>query len=263
MTYYNEIDPFAAAWLRELINAHLIPDGHVDERSIVDVRADDLRGFRQCHFFAGIGGWAYALRLAGWPEDREVWTVSCPCQPFSSAGAQAGGDDPRDLWPAWCQLIRECRPVVVFGEQVEAAIGHGWLDRVCDDLEAEGYAVGACGLPGPCVGAYDIRQRLWFVAESNSGDELRALGSGKKRNVARNEGRGRPVEIDGCRSFGELADADSEQKQSCHGGSGQERMDAPWNGFNGTWRSGTLSELADPESGRTQSTQQPGWVISP
>ena len=73
-SYYNEFDPFAAAWLRELIKDGQIADGEVDERSIVDVRPDDLRGFTQCHFFAGIGGWSYALRLAGWPDDAPVWT---------------------------------------------------------------------------------------------------------------------------------------------------------------------------------------------
>lgn len=166
--YYNEHDAPTAAWLRELVKAGLIADGEVDTRSIVDVSAGDVRGFAQCHFFAGIGGWSYALRLAGWSDDRRVWTGSCPCQPFSSAGAQAGGNDPRHLWPAWFRLIRERRPDVVFGEQVESAIRHGWLDLVCDDLEGEGYAVGAVGLPAACVGAPHIRQRLWFVAESES-----------------------------------------------------------------------------------------------
>jgi DNA (cytosine-5)-methyltransferase 1 len=163
--YYNEFDPFAAGWLRELIKAGQIAAGNVDERSITDVRPDDLRGYTQCHFFAGIGGWSLALRLAGWPDDRPVWTGSCPCQPFSSAGTQAGGTDPRHLWPTWYQLVRECRPPVVFGEQVESAVAHGWLDLVSDDLEREGYAVGAVGLPAASVGAPHIRQRLWFVAE--------------------------------------------------------------------------------------------------
>jgi DNA (cytosine-5)-methyltransferase 1 len=164
--YYNEHDPFVAAWLRSLIQEGLIADGEVDERSITDVRADDVRRFTQCHFFAGIGGWSYALRLAGWDDDRPVWTGSCPCQPYSNAGQQKGADDARNLWPVWFPLIRECRPVVVFGEQVEAAVRHGWLDAVSADLEGEGYAIGACVLGAHSVGAPHLRQRLWFVADA-------------------------------------------------------------------------------------------------
>ena len=37
MNYYNEFDPFAAAWLRNLIEAKHIPFGYVDTRSIEDV----------------------------------------------------------------------------------------------------------------------------------------------------------------------------------------------------------------------------------
>ena len=125
--YYNEFDPFAAAWLRELIKEGLIADGEVDERSIVDVRPGELRGFTQCHFFAGIGGWSYALRLAGWDDDRPVWTGSCPCQPFSAAGARRGTADERHLWPEFYRLIFACRPPVVFGEQVASRDGLGWL----------------------------------------------------------------------------------------------------------------------------------------
>ena len=60
--YYNENDPKAAAWLRELIRGGHIADGVVDERSIEDVLPSDLAGYTQHHFFAGIGGWSYALR---------------------------------------------------------------------------------------------------------------------------------------------------------------------------------------------------------
>jgi len=86
--YYNEFDRGAAEWLRELMKAGVIPEGVVDERSIADVDSADLAGYDQCHFFAGIGGWAEALRLAGGGEWRGVWTGSCPCPPFSSAGKQ-------------------------------------------------------------------------------------------------------------------------------------------------------------------------------
>src|SRR5688572_30643871 len=62
--YYNEHDPYAAAWLRNLIAAGHIAPGDVDERSILDVQPADLAGYVQCHFFAGIGVWSHALRLA-------------------------------------------------------------------------------------------------------------------------------------------------------------------------------------------------------
>ena len=123
--YYNEIDPYAAQWLRNLIEAGHIAPGDVDERSIVDVRPDDLRGYTQAHFFAGIGGWSIALRAAGWPDDRPVWTGSCPCPSFSAAGQGGGFRDPRHLWPDWARLVRECQPATIFGEQADDAIGYG------------------------------------------------------------------------------------------------------------------------------------------
>ena len=165
--YYNEYDRSAAAWLRELITEGLIAPGVVDERSIKDVSPNDLRGFDQCHFFAGIGGWSRALRLAGWPDDKPVWTGSCPCQSFSNAGARRGFDDPRHLWPEFFPLIKECRPPTLFGEQVAGAIGFGWLDQVAGDLESADYAVGAAVFPAACVGAPHERDRLYFVADSD------------------------------------------------------------------------------------------------
>jgi len=162
--YYNEIEPYAAEWLGNLIKAGMIPHGEVDTRSIVDVAPDDLRGFTQCHFFAGIGGWGYALRLAEWPDDRPIWTGSCPCQPFSVAGKGAGTDDPRHLWPHFHRLITAVRPPVVMGEQVAGTAGYGWLDGVRADLAREGYASRGVDIPACSVDAPHIRQRLYWVA---------------------------------------------------------------------------------------------------
>jgi DNA (cytosine-5)-methyltransferase 1 len=186
--YYNEIDPYAAQWLRNLIAAGHIAPGDVDERSINDVKADDLKNYTQCHFFAGIGVWSYALRLAGWPDDRPVWTGSCPCQSFSAAGNQQGTADDRHLWPVWSELIRQRKPAVVFGEQVEAAIRHGWLDLVQADLEGIGYAFAAAGIPAAGFGAPHIRQRLWFVAESNQLQSEQFARSGARPGVAEGAG---------------------------------------------------------------------------
>ena len=183
--YYNEIDPYAAQWLRNLIAAGHIAPGIVDERSILDVKPADLAGYTQCHFFAGIGVWSHALRQSGWPDSRSVWTGSCPCQPFSAAGNGGGVTDKRHLWPTWFNLIRECRPPVIFGEQVESAINHGWLDLVQTDLEREDYACGAVGLPAGGVGAPHIRQRLWFVADADSGRHNRwATATGQQAGAS-------------------------------------------------------------------------------
>lgn len=166
MIYVNEIDPYCAQWLQNLMDAGVLPPGHIDTRSIEDVTPNDLAGYTQCHFFAGLGGWIYALDLAGWPRDRPVWTGSCPCQPFSAAGKGAGFADERHLWPAWQHLIAQCRPPVVFGEQVAAAIGHGWLDGVVSDMEGLGYACGAAVLQASSANAPHRRERLWFVADA-------------------------------------------------------------------------------------------------
>lgn len=173
--YYNEFDPYAAQWLRNLISKGLIAPGEVDERSIVEVQPDDLNGFTQCHFFAGIGGWSLALQMAKWPIDREVWTGSPPCQPFSVAGNQKGEDDDRHLWPAFFELIKVRKPSVIFGEQVAAAIRFGWIDGVFTDLESEGYSTGAAIVPACAVNAPHKRDRLWFVADTNDTRSQRGL----------------------------------------------------------------------------------------
>lgn len=179
--YYNDHDIQVCEWLRQLIRAGLIADGEVDQRSILDVKSDELLEFTQCHFFAGIGGWSYALKIAGWPDDKPVWTGSPPCQPFSTAGLDIGAGDPRHLAPHFLKLVREARPPVLFGEQVASAAVFGktaktvrkptsgapkwaWLDDVSDRLEAAHYAIGATDIPAASVGAPHIRQRTFFGA---------------------------------------------------------------------------------------------------
>ncbi|WP_341799481.1 DNA cytosine methyltransferase [Raoultella ornithinolytica] len=209
--YYNEIDPFAAQWLRNLIAAGHIAPGEVDERSIEDVTPDDLRGFTQCHFFAGIGVWSHSLRLAGWPDDRPVWTGSCPCQPFSPAGKGDGFADERHLWPQFFHLISERRPQHVFGEQVAAGNANVWFDLVQADLEGMGYAFGLVPFTSAGIGAPHIRERAYWVANaysvisdrrgdvrapgrdeySNGGDDVRLADS--------NHDRQQPGQGFGCR----------------------------------------------------------------
>lgn len=179
--YYNDVEESACAWLRELMIAGQIAPGVIDNRSILDVQPTDLIGFTQCHFFAGIGGWSLALRLAGWPDNRPVWTGSPPCQPFSVAGEGKGKDDERHLAPKFISLVRACRPGVLFGEQVASSAVFGkaakgrrgapasapdwaWIDDLSDRLEAARYAAWAVDFPSAGVGAPHIRQRTYFGA---------------------------------------------------------------------------------------------------
>lgn len=207
--YYNEFDPYAAAWLRNLVAAGHIAAGEVDERSIADVAADDLSGFTQCHFFAGIGVWSHALRLAGWADDRPVWTGSPPCQPFSVAGAGAGTADERHLWPHFFRLIAERKPAAIFGEQVEAAIRHGWLDLVQTDMEGIGYAFAAAGIPAAGVGAPHIRHRLYFVADAGLPEPSGRNSDSEGLRSAGNEARGKSAPRSAAGVMGDDDDDDA------------------------------------------------------
>lgn len=212
--YYNEIDSSAATILRELIVRNVIAPGVVDERSIVDVQPGDLAGFTQCHFFAGGGLWSVAARIAGWPDDRPLWTGSCPCQPFSQAGKRAGTDDPRHLWPHFYRLIRACRPPVVMGEQVAGAAGYGWFDGVRADLAGEDYAARAVDIPACAVDAPHQRNRLYWLAVADAVGERRAEAIGESRDdfaTARQEPDDRPERSHGADCI--QRDAESELRR--------------------------------------------------
>ncbi|HCT3744284.1 DNA cytosine methyltransferase [Klebsiella pneumoniae] len=208
VAYYNEIDLHAAQHLRNLIDAGHIAPGVVDTRSIEDVTPNDLIGFNQCHFFAGIGGWSLALRRAGWPDSRPAWTASCPCQPFSQAGKGLGFADERHLWPSAHWLVGQRRPVVVFGEQSGSADANDWIDLVQNDVEALGYAFGATAFPSASVGAPHQRDRAYWVADADCQQwegrgELQPTGGGKPSDsrvisgLAHTDGNGREGRLSG------------------------------------------------------------------
>lgn len=230
MNYYNEWDPQAAAWLRELISERLIPRGLVDERSITEVKAEDLEGFTQCHFFAGIGGWPLALQLAGVDHRKPLWTGSPPCQPFSAAGKQLGQFDPRHLAPVFLDLIGQCRPPVLFGEQVAPAIAKSWLCDLQAHLEGEDYAVGFAVLPACSVGAPHKRERLFFGAH-NLAESLRAERDGERLHGLGESNQaqrgGATTELTGRGDTGRMGDTDSKRPQRERRNGNQERWERP------------------------------------
>lgn len=214
MIYVNEIDPYCAQWLQNLMDAGVLPPGHIDTRSIEDVTPNDLAGYTQCHFFAGLGGWIYALDLAGWPRSRPCWTGSCPCQPFSAAGKGAGFADERHLWPAWQHLIAQRKPATVFGEQVASKAADEWIDLVHADMEGLGYAFGSVPFPSAGVGAPHIRDRNYWLAHASGKGSL----SGAHAGVHRIEGcdGARHGELERPGAVGGMADAEVMRRKGKH-----------------------------------------------
>ncbi|MEI4233950.1 DNA cytosine methyltransferase [Roseovarius sp. D22-M7] len=273
--YYNDADPAACAWLRELIAAGLLPAGEVDARSILEVAPQDLRDFTQCHFFAGIGGWPHALRLAGVAEDLPVWTGSPPCQPFSQAGQRKGQNDDRHLAPAFLRLVAACRPDFVFGEQVASATVLGrvggatcaaiedpadwaWFDALADALEAASYAVAAADLPAAGISAPHIRQRLFFGAIAlETGGLGDSLGAGSQGRIGMPGGAdqraARPAGL-----AGGLADGDGRIAGHAQLQRGREHRCEPQDG-----EPAGLVEGADPAgTGATDGVwRDPDWLL--
>lgn len=205
MVYYNEFDEPTAWWLKGLSDNGIIPKGVVDTRSIVDVDPDELKQYTQCHFFAGIGGWAYALMLANAPKELNIYTGSCPCQPFSNAGRKKGMDDERNLWKVFYEIIDRNRPAIVLGEQTDTAIRFGWLDVVCNDLEASGYSTGAAILTASMLGSPHTRRRLyWGGVQKNALEDPNGIRF--KRELSLGDQRG---------SIGQLQSHSEEPVSSC------------------------------------------------
>ena len=253
--YYNEIDPFAVEWLKALISEGHIAPGTVDDRSITDVQPDDLKGYTQAHFFAGIGVWSYALRHAGITDDTPVWTGSCPCQPFSAAGRRTGTADERHLWPQLYRLVKECRPPRVLGEQVAGKAGAAWFDDVQADLAQENYASGLVVFPACSVGAPHQRQRLYWVAENtlvNNKGNRRHKGAKPNKNTGRHSSEGEQdnradVWDKSCRSSKTISLADSSTERSQGGLS--ERTDTEWQDQHGHVGCSDTTDRPSPTNG--------------
>ena len=106
-----------------------------------------------------------------WRGIIDVLTGGFPCQPYSQSGKRLGTEDDRHLWPEMLRAIREIKPRWVVGENVYGIVNwNGGLvfDEIQADLEAEGYTVQPVLLPARSVNTSHKRDRIWFVAHTNS-----------------------------------------------------------------------------------------------
>lgn len=145
-----------------------------------------------------------------WKGKIDVLTGGFPCQPFSFAGKRKGAGDDRYLWPQMLRVISEIKPTWVVGENVagiktmvepseEVEMGRTdylfeenylyrkeerfTLERICEDLEAEGYSVQPLLIPACSVGAPHRRDRIWIVAHRSDAG-LKAMQQDGKDGVS-------------------------------------------------------------------------------
>ena len=105
--------------------------------------------------------------------DQPVFLVcgGFPCQGFSVAGRQRGTDDDRYLWGEMFDIIKQTKPRWVIAENVRGIVTTQdglAFNIVHSDLESEGYEVQAFNIPAIGKGAWHRRERIWFIANSNS-----------------------------------------------------------------------------------------------
>lgn len=156
-----------------------------------------------------------------WHGKVDVLTGGFPCQPFFSlAGRRKGADDNRYLWPQMLRAIRQIHPTWVVGENVNGIKtmvescqvtqmgrtdylfeeNHLYreesrftLDKICADLEAEGYSVQPIVIPACAIGAPHRRDRVWIVAHTQcDGHSPQGHGNQRARAKKSKEGQDRP-----------------------------------------------------------------------
>lgn len=194
-------------------------------------------------------GSAPGLTPCGAPDGLTVApSGQVPAPANHSASQEKAGDSttPRHLWPTWRQLIKECAPYVIFGEQVASKDGLTWFDAVQLDLEEAEYAVAVIDLCAAGFGAPHIRQRLFWVADATYKQHQKCLPECRESHRP-HSGRS-PAESTGyCLSHG-LAHPDNDsrerrlsgwqdsQREVVNGSSGCNSAACGTNAVNGVWR---------------------------
>ena len=215
--------------------------------------------------FEGIGGFSLAARWMGWetvawceinpfcqkvlkhhfPEAEpltdikttdftkyanriDILTGGFPCQPYSTAGKRLGKEDDRHLWPEMLRAIREIKPVWVVGENVRGLIswnGGMVFDEVQADLENEGYEIIPFLLPACAVNAPHRRERVWFVAYSQSLRSNRAKEYENNNFKSRNQRRCNANNSGQVQKWNPVADSNSIKLQGGGNQNGSEKAE--------------------------------------
>lgn len=135
----------------------------------------------------------FTMDARQWRGIVDIITCGFPCQPFSTAGKGNGDKDDRFIWPENMRIIRECEPPFIVAENVPGLLNKHPLvfERVCSDMENEGYEVLPVNIPACATQKDHQRQRWFFIAYNNSYGQRNFNGlkknSGKEKENKSNE----------------------------------------------------------------------------
>ena len=100
-----------------------------------------------------------------WRGLVDIVAGGIPCQPYSVAGKREGDDDDRAIWPEFVRVVAECRPAVVFIENVPAFAQ--WFRRPGEELCRLGYELEEpFFLAAEDLGAPHKRERVFILAHA-------------------------------------------------------------------------------------------------
>ena len=189
---YVEIEAFAIQNLVDKIETEQLDPAPV----YTDVKSFPFKEFRGC---------------------VDILSGGFPCQPFSQAGSQRSTEDPRHIFPYILEGIRECRPSVVFLENVEGIIssktkdGESVLQYVLRSLEEVGYSATAGVFSAEEIGAPHQRKRVFILGYSTLAD---SNNNRYGQNTTRQEKKGGVSQEHRQEVCGGMSDRTSQQHNS-------------------------------------------------
>ena len=190
---YVEIEAFAIQNLVDKIETEQLDPAPV----YTDVKSFPFKEFRGC---------------------VDILSGGFPCQPFSQAGSQRSTEDPRHIFPYILEGIRECRPSVVFLENVEGIIssktkdGESVLQYVLRSLEEVGYSATAGVFSAEEIGAPHQRKRVFILGATKAMADSNNNRYGQ--NTTRQEKKGGVSQEHRQEVCGGMSDRTSQQHNS-------------------------------------------------
>ena len=118
------------------------------------------------------------VQAADWFFFRGVDVVQGgpPCQPFSTAGKQAGDKDPRNMWPEFVRCVLEVKPRAFIAENVPGLLDKkfsSFIERNVVGPLGGDYAIHTFVLAAHEFGVPQARRRVFFVGFRNKRDAIR------------------------------------------------------------------------------------------